>query len=47
MDDDKQTEGTTPPSPTHEATEPPANPEPDEEAVEKGKDRLEQAGGGH
>src|SRR3712207_9447915 len=37
---------TSPDEPTHEATTPPGNPEPDEAAVEQGKDKLEQAGGG-
>jgi hypothetical protein len=44
---DEESGGTAPPSPTHEATEPPGNPEADEEAVEAGRDRLDQAGGGH
>ena len=30
-----------------EATQPPANPETDELAVEAGQERLDQAGGGH
>ena len=30
-----------------EATQPPANPETDERAVEEGEDKLDQAGGGH
>ena len=30
-----------------EATSPPANPETDEQAVEEGRERLDQAGGGH
>ena len=38
---------TSPEEPTHEATTPPGNGEPDEEAVEKGEDKLDQAGGGH
>jgi hypothetical protein len=38
---------TSPPDPTHEATTPPGNPDVDQEAVEKGEDNLEQAGGGH
>ena len=42
---DQQT--TSPPDQTHEATTPPGNPEPDQEAVEKGQEGLEQAGGGH
>lgn len=32
---------------THEATTPPGSGDVDEDAVEEGKDRLEQAGGGH
>jgi hypothetical protein len=38
---------TTPDDPTHEATTPPGNAETDEEAVEQGLEKLEQAGGGH
>ena len=38
---------TSPDDPTHEATTPPGNGEADEEAVEKGEDKLDQAGGGH
>ena len=38
---------TSPPDPTHEATRPPGNPDVDQEAVEKGEDKLGQAGGGH
>jgi hypothetical protein len=38
---------TSPPEPTHEATTPPGNPEPDQESVRRGEDSLEQAGGGH
>ena len=30
-----------------EATAPPSNPETDEQAVEEGRERLDQAGGGH
>ncbi len=30
-----------------EATSPPSNPERDEQAVEEGQERLDQAGGGH
>jgi len=30
-----------------EATSPPANPEVDEQAVEEGQEKLDQAGGGH
>ena len=39
--------GTTPEEPTHEATTPPGNGEPDEGAVEQAEDKLDQAGGGH
>ena len=46
-DDTQQQGGTTPPDPTHEATTPPDNPEPDQAAVEQGEDKLEQACGGH
>ena len=38
---------TSPEDPTHEATTPPGNGEADEEAVERGEDKLDQAGGGH
>ena len=37
---------TAPPAPTHEASAPPGNPEPDERAVREAEDKLEQAGGG-
>jgi hypothetical protein len=30
-----------------EATSPPSNPDTDDQAVEEGRDRLDQAGGGH
>ena len=46
-DDTRQQEGTTPPDPTHEATTPPDNPEPDPDAVEQSEEKLDQAGGGH
>jgi hypothetical protein len=42
--DEQEKDTTSPPDPTHEATTPPANPERDEEAVEKGKEKLDQAG---
>ena len=44
--DDK---GITSPDAAHpgEATSPPGNPEVDQEALEEGQDRLDQAGGGH
>jgi hypothetical protein len=38
---------TGPSEETKDATTPPGNPEVDEEALEEGQDRLEQAGGGH
>lgn len=38
---------TSPPDPTHEATRPPGNPDVDQEAVDKGEEKLKQAGGGH
>lgn len=38
---------TSPSEPTHEATTPPDNPEPDQAAVEQGEEKLGQAGGGH
>ena len=38
---------TSPPDPTHEATTPPGNPEPDTSATEQAEEKLEQAGGGH
>jgi hypothetical protein len=38
---------TAPDEPTHEATKPPGNPEPDQQAVREGEDKLGQAGGGH
>ena len=39
--------GTSPEEPTHEATTPPGNPEPDEGAIQEAEDKLDQAGGGH
>ena len=49
MSEDKSTEKgiTSPPEPTHEATTPPDNPEPDLEAVKKSEEALEQPGAGH
>jgi hypothetical protein len=38
---------TSPEDPTHEATTPPGNGEPDEGATEEAEDKLDQAGGGH
>lgn len=41
--------GLTSPDAAHpgEATSPPGNPDIDEQAVEEGRERLDQAGGGH
>lgn len=38
---------TSPDVPTHEATTPPGNPEPDADAVRRAEEDLEKAGGGH
>ena len=38
---------TSPDKPTHEATSPPGNPEPDERRVREAEEQLEQPGGGH
>ena len=38
---------TSPSVPTHEATSPPGNQEADQADVEKGEDKLGQAGAGH
>lgn len=38
---------TSPDEPTNEATHPPGNPERDGEAVRKGEEGLDRAGGGH
>ena len=48
MEDDVKTEGgiTGPSEPTHEATTPPDNPEPDAAAAEQSEEKLDQAGGG-
>ena len=35
------------PEKTHEATTPPGTGDTDEQAVEQGRDKLDQAGGGH
>ncbi len=44
----EQKDITSPPGgKTHEATTPPGSGDADERAVEEGKERLEQAGGGH
>lgn len=43
---EEEREGTTPEEPTHEATTPPGNGEPDEGALEEAQDKLDQAAGG-
>jgi hypothetical protein len=45
--DETAGETTSPDQPTHEATTPPGNPEPDAQAVREAEEGLEQAGGGH
>jgi hypothetical protein len=47
MDDNEQKDITAPPRATHEADAPPSSPEPDAADVEKGEDKLGQAGAGH
>lgn len=39
--------GTTPKEATRDATTPPGNGAPDEDAVRKAREKLDQAGGGH
>ena len=46
-EEERQDGATTPEEPTHEATTPPGNGEPDEGATEEAQDKLDQAGGGH
>ena len=47
-EEDTKKDVTAPPSGnTHEATSPPGQGERDEEAIRKGEEKLEQAGGGH
>lgn len=46
MDEDKK-DITAPTGATHEADRPPSNPEADGADVEKGQDKLDQAGAGH
>ena len=47
-DRENETDQTAPPGgKTHEATTPPGGGERDEDAIRKGEDGLEQAGGGH
>jgi hypothetical protein len=43
----EQRSATSPPEDTSEATTPPGSGEVDEEAVEKAREKLDQAGGGH
>jgi len=38
---------TSPSEPTHEATTPPGNADVDQDALDKGRENLDQAGGGH
>ena len=47
MEESEEHPSTSPPEPPHEATTPPGNPEPDEDAVREAEDKLDQAGGGH
>ncbi len=49
MDEDTTPEKgiTSPPDPTHEATTPPGNGDLDSDALQKGEETIEQAGGGH
>ena len=45
---DEQQSSTSPPEgDPSQATSPPSNPETDQDAVEKGREQLDQAGGGH
>ena len=48
MDDTKDEKDiTAPPGATHEAGGPPSSPEADRDEVERGEDKLGQAGAGH
>ena len=47
MDKNEKKDITAPPAATHEADAPPSNPEPDTNDVQKGEDKLGQAGAGH
>jgi len=48
MDDTKDEKDiTAPPGPTHEAGAPPSSPEADRDEVDRGEDKLGQAGAGH
>lgn len=44
---EQQEPATSPPEGTEDATTPPGSGEVDDEAVERGKDQLDQAGGAH
>jgi hypothetical protein len=44
---EEERDTTSPDDPTHEATTPPGNGEADENATEKAKEKLDEAGGGH
>jgi len=44
---EEERDTTSPDDPTHEATTPPVNGEADENATEKAKEKLDEAGGGH
>jgi hypothetical protein len=46
-EEERERPTTTPPDHTSEATTPPGSGERDEEAIEKGEEKLDQAGGGH
>jgi hypothetical protein len=47
MDEKTEKDITAPAGATHEADAPPSSPEPDGADVEKGEDKLGQAGAGH
>ena len=44
QEEEEERDITSPPEETHEATHPPGSGDRDEEAVEQGEDRLDQAG---
>ena len=45
--DPQKNETTSPSEPTHDATTPPGNPETDQDALDRDREKLDQAGGGH
>ncbi len=47
MTESEERDITSPDEPTHEATTPPGNGEPDPEPSEQAEEKLDQAGGGH